>query len=172
MGGCLWGLQTAPLSRLHDRLIEPIENIVFFDLPSRILRCSEYEHFLLWLSSKKMKCFQKVGDAYFISLSLFWWFPAAFRSEMDLSAGIMAEISTNRGCTVRKQGLYAIASAAKQSVFIRLPRRSRPAAVTPRGDICFVRLIPCGSLQDGSFQAGSSTDADFMHFLRKDYTRS
>ena len=62
--------RTAPLSRLHDRVIEPIENIMFFDLPSRILRCSEYEHFLLWLSSKKMKCFQKVEHAYFISLSL------------------------------------------------------------------------------------------------------
>ena len=70
MGGFLRDLQTAPLSRLHDRIIEPIENIVFFDLSSRTRKCSEYEHFLLWLSSKKITSFQKVGGAYFISLIL------------------------------------------------------------------------------------------------------
>ena len=127
-----------------------------------------------------MKCFQKVEHAYFISLSLTYNRPQGAEAKCTCPPELWRRSRQIAVRTVIEQGLYVIATCApevrrgvvKQSPFMRLPRRPRPSAVTPRSDICFVRLMPCSSLQGGLFQAGSLISADFMDFLRKDYSRA
>ena len=127
MGGCLWGLQTAPLSRLHNRAIEPIENIKDFSLLPRTYRCSEYEHFLLYLSSKKMKCFQKVGGPYFISVRLTRYFLAARRSQTRIprNSGLQRQQLPLKSvaCFWPWKGLWSLTECSENQDFLMIHKR-------------------------------------------------
>ena len=53
MGGCLRGLQTAPLSRLHNRVIEPIENIGYSRFCSALIGVQNMNIFYCGCQAKK-----------------------------------------------------------------------------------------------------------------------